>query len=94
MENIVKIKLRNLSQVKFSAEDVLSEDTQRKLRYFYLRRAVTLGNLYKNKVKIHFKTLGGQVNRVDATIWSVGDQFVSLSAGNHIPIKSIESIEF
>jgi len=55
---------------------------------------MALGNLYKRRVNVHFRTMDGYLKRVEATVWSVGEEFISFRAGISLPIKAIEKIEF
>lgn len=88
------LHLDHLSEVKFIKTDVIQESNARKIRRSNLQKAGVLGNLYKRKVKIKFKTLEGKVNDVVATVWAVGEEFVSFRGGKHLPIKSIVEVEF
>lgn len=88
------INLNALSNVVFCNDDVLSDNNKKKIRTSYLRRAMILGNLYKRRVKLFFKTVNGQIKSIEATVWAVGDEYVSLRAGKAIPVKSILSVEF
>lgn len=89
-----KINIYKVKEFIFSKEDVLKDAKRIVLRKFHLRRALLLGNLYKRKVTLVFKTLEGQMEKVETTVWAVGDRFVSLKAGITIPIKSIISVEY
>ena len=48
----------------------------------------------KRKVKVYFRTMDGIVKRVDATVWAVGEEFVSFKSGISLPVKSVEQVEF
>ena len=53
-----------------------------------LDEALKLGNAFQTKVAIVFQSDQG-IKRVDTTVWSKGDQFVSLKGGMWIPIHHI-----
>lgn len=89
-----RIKLKEIEKVKFRDEEVLIDVKQQIARKLNLKKAMQLGNLYKRKVKLYFRTLEGTINSVKATVWSVGDEFVAFKGGVHVPIKSITEIEF
>lgn len=57
-----------------------------------LEEAMKLGNSFQTKVAIVFQCDQG-VKRVDTTVWSKGDQFVTLKGGLWIPISHIIRIE-
>ena len=78
----------------FAESEVLTSESEIKKRREKLKRATMLGNAYKSKVKIFFKTKDQHVKKVETTTWAVGDEFISLKAGTSIPIHSILDIEF
>lgn len=83
-----------VKQLLFGVEDVIKDRDRKSIRRYKLYRALMLGNLYKRKVKIHMQTAEGILRRIDTTIWSVGEEFVSLKDGVHVPIKSIIDVDF
>ena len=93
MENTT-LHLDLLSEINFMKNDVINEPDARKIRRSHLQKAGVLGNVYKRKVKIKFKTFEGKFNDVVATVWAVGEDFVSFRGGKHLPIKSIVEVEF
>lgn len=84
----------HISGLEFIKNDVLCSPQQQALRKYQLRRAMLLGNLYQTKVGIKFRDFQNQLFRVDTTIWSVGEAYISLKGGRTIPIRAIEEIEF
>jgi len=87
------IQKEDISRVKFSKLDTISNPKKRALRHHYLQRASQLGNLLKTKVKIHFKDDLNKSMIVDTTIWAVTSKFVVLKQGITIPISSIVYVE-
>lgn len=83
-----------VKQLLFGVEDVLKDRDRKSIRRYKLNRALMLGNLYKRKVKIKMQTAEGILKKIDTTIWSVGEEFVSLKDGIHVPIKSIVDVDF
>lgn len=83
-----------LSQLSFMKDDVLGDSLSKQVRQFNLKRAQTLGNGYRQKVKIVFITENQEVQKVETTVWSVGNYHVSLKDGIRIPINAITEIEF
>jgi hypothetical protein len=86
------IEKENISGLHFSKGEVLTNKTAIDARRFYLDEACRLGNEFKGKVKIVFKSDEG-IYEVHTTIWNVGDDIVSLKAGVYIPVPCIISIE-
>ena len=85
----------HLGSFKFPKMDVLQEDFHKKLRSFTLRKAESLGNLYKSKVKIWFRTDDHQDEKVvDTTIWAYTGDYIALKGGRHLPVKAITRVEF
>jgi hypothetical protein len=75
----------------FFENDVLDKQIEKIHRSQLLHMAMILGNCFKNKVTIVFKSLEG-INKVSATIWASTDESVVLKGGTTIPIKSIMDV--
>lgn len=88
---IPKESLQNFS---FFKEDVLMTEELKKIRAFNLDRAVRLGNAYKGKVKIFFKTMDSITRAVETTVWASADGHVTLKGGIFLPIRAIENVSF
>lgn len=93
-KSIQMVEKEQISKFNFSTNDVLQSDLEKRKRMEKLMKATTLGNAFKTKVKILFQTFEGEIMKVETTAWAVGDRFVSLKAGTHIPISSIVDVEF
>lgn len=91
---MIEIQLKGIKKLMFSKQDVVMDDKSKSLRKYNLKRAMALGNLYKRKVKIYFRTVDGYAKRVEATVWAVGEDFISFKSGISLPIKSVEEVEF
>lgn len=94
MKNILKIPKEQLRQVNFHKLEVLYEKPQRQWRLHNLRRALVLGNIEHNHANIIFKTEDGSLHQVEATIWAVTDDYISLKGGSNIPVRAIVDIEY
>jgi hypothetical protein len=82
-----------LNQVTFQKADVLQNDpTRSRLRNFYLNKAQSMGNLYKHKVKLYFKTAANELLAVETTIWSADEEYITVKGGS-IPTKAVFAIE-
>lgn len=88
------IQKEQLGQYRFSATEVLRGDWEKVYRLFSLRRAERLGNNFKGKVKITFRTFTNEIKTIDTTVWSATDEFVSVKGGMSIPVRAIMSVEF
>jgi|APFEC2959095171_1045051.scaffolds.fasta_scaffold00165_1 hypothetical protein len=88
------IEKEHISRLTFVKHDVLPDSLSRQVRQFNLKRAQTLGNGYKRKVKIRFYTENHEAKLVETTVWAVGSAYVSLKGGINIPINAISEIEF
>lgn len=88
------IAKEKLSEVQFTHEDVLTDPAKIRLRNIYLQKAEKLGNIYKEKVKMIFKTRNGLLLGVETTIWAANEEYITIKGGINIPTKSILDIEF
>jgi hypothetical protein len=89
-----ELNLEDLPRISFTNNEVHEDEFRRLIRKVNLRKAMKLGNLYKRKVIIYFKTLEGILKKIEVSVWAVGEEFVSLKAGRTIPIHSIDHVEF
>lgn len=88
------IAKEEVPSLRFSATEVLAEEAKRILRSSKLRKALALGNLFKNKVRMIFVTEDGDEKQVETTIWAVTENYVSLKGGAIIPTQAIKDVEF
>lgn len=88
----LSIEKENISGLKFPANDVLTSTDEIKIRYSNLERALKLGNLEHNKIKIVFEDADG-LKQVETTVWGVTDKRVILKHGVLIPIHRIHEIK-
>ena len=88
------IPKEQLAVYSFSSTEVLRGDWEKVYRLYSLRRAERLGNNFKGKVRITFRTFSNEVKSVDATVWSASDDYVSVKGGMSIPVRAILSVEF
>ena len=85
---IEKEDVRNL---KFPEADVLTSKDEKKVRNADLQRAMKLGNIEHNKIKIVFED-NESIKHVETTVWGVTDTRVILKQGILIPIHRIHEI--
>ena len=79
---------------RFNHNEVLETTEAQKKRLWNLNRASVLGNGYRGKVEITFRTAEGELKRVDTTVWAVDDKYLTLKCGCFIPVSSIVGVEF
>lgn len=89
--NTTIVQKEMISGFKFPAAEVLSSKDQIKIRLAELERALKLGNLEHNKIKIIFEDAEG-LKQVETTVWGVTDSLVILKQGIMIPIRRIYEI--
>jgi len=92
MKTIERINKEEIKDLKFTLSDVLEAPEAKKMRASDLQRALVLGNLLQTKVNIVFKDKTQKFYEVNTTVWSVGDHFVTLKGGVHVPINAIQEI--
>lgn len=88
----ISIEKENIRGLKFPDNDVLSSTDEIKIRNADLERAMKLGNLEHNKIKIVFEDSEG-MKQVETTVWGVTDKRVILKQGILIPIHRIHEIK-
>lgn len=87
------IEKENIGTLHFGPMEVLQDNHEITKRSRRLKRAEKLGNCYKSKSKIAFRSLEG-LFRVETTVWATTEKFVSLKGGVLIPIHCIKGVEF
>lgn len=89
--NPISVEKENISGLKFPDADVLNSAEEIKNRLTNLERALKLGNLEHNKIKIVFEDSEG-IKLVNTTVWGVTDKRVILKQGVVIPIHRIHDV--
>jgi uncharacterized protein (UPF0248 family) len=84
----LSVEKESISGLKFPDTDVLTTEAEIKNRESELERALKLGNLEHNKIKITFEN-SECVKQVNTTVWGVTDKRVILKQGVVIPIHRI-----
>ena len=80
-----------VKDLRFPQEEILTAAEDLAKRKSDLSRALTLGNVHHNKVRIIFCDSHGQ-KMVETTIWAVTELRVILKSGMVIPINRIQEI--
>ncbi|MES2587882.1 MAG: hypothetical protein V4622_02810 [Bacteroidota bacterium] len=86
------IEKEKIASLHFPHEDILKSESAQKERKSTIERAITLGNLEHQKVKIYFSDDAGK-KRVDTTIWAVTDSAIVLKQNVILPINRIHKLE-
>lgn len=84
----------DLKNVQFSNDEVWYDEAKRQERYQKLKKALVLGNVYKNHVRLLMINNAQQHIQTKATIWAVTEKYVTLKGGVIIPIGSIMDVKF
>lgn len=87
----IKVEKESISNLKFPESEVLASTDAIKIRTSSLERAMKLGNLEHNKIKIIFEDSEG-LKQVETTVWGVTDKRVILKQGVVIPINRIHEV--
>ncbi len=88
----VLIEKENISTLHFPVDDILKKESEIIERKISVERAISLGNLEHQKVKIFFADDQGK-KRVDTTIWAVTDTAIVLKQNVVVPINRIYKLE-
>ena len=86
------IEKEDIRGLKFPENEVLLTKDEMKIRNADIERAMKLGNLEHNKIKIIFEDSEG-LKQVETTVWGVTDKRVILKQGILIPIHRIHEIK-
>ena len=91
-ERTILIDKEKINTIIFPSYDVLDRIDEIESREKELKKAMTLGNIYKQKVKIVFRDINSQ-KTTETTIWNADSGHVTLKGGVILPLKSIIRIE-
>ncbi|WP_233194491.1 MULTISPECIES: hypothetical protein [Aquimarina] len=89
--NVQVVQKEQIKFLKFPKNDVLDKRKDQIDRFLELQRALSLGNLEHQKVKIVFVDDTG-LKKVETTIWGITDKEVILKQSTIIPLERIISI--
>ena len=87
------IEKEKVTGLTFPVNDVIADETERKLRSIKIHRATSLGNIESIKVYILFEDEAG-LKRVFTTIWAQTHEKIVLKKGIFIPVNRILDIRF
>lgn len=86
------IQKEEIENLIFPNQSIERTEEQSKELNRKLQDAMTLGNLHQSKIKIIFEDSEG-LKQVETTVWTAGDNFISLKAGVTIPLRRIVNVE-
>ncbi len=89
--SIQNVDKEQIKYLKFPKKEVLAKRNDQINRNLDLKRALSLGNLERQKVKIVFVDQEGY-KRVETTVWGVTDASVILKRSTLIPLQRIISV--
>ncbi|MGL4599143.1 MAG: hypothetical protein ACRCYO_16605 [Bacteroidia bacterium] len=87
----VTIEKEQVRDLRFPKEEVLENAEDMRRRRAELDRALVLGNMDHNKVRIIFQD-DTDTKLVETTIWAVTEERVILKSGMVIPIRRIQEV--
>ncbi|MBP6459243.1 MAG: hypothetical protein KA264_04010 [Crocinitomicaceae bacterium] len=91
-QDIQLIEKEEVVALHFPKEEILQNEDELSMRKLSIDRAIALGNLEHQKVKIYFSDDKG-LKLVDTTIWAVTDEAIVLKQNTVVPINRIHKLE-
>ena len=86
------VEKEDIPQFHFPEGEVIKSERERKALERELSRAIALGNLEHQKVKIYFEDAQGK-KIVNTTIWAITEEAILLKQNVVLPIERIHKIE-
>lgn len=91
LDSVPLVNKEIIHQLKFPADEVLTQKHEIEKRIVALHHATSLGNLDHHKVDIVFEDAEG-VKRVRTTIWAITDKRIFLKDQKSIPVHRIHTV--
>jgi hypothetical protein len=92
LEGFSVVEKEAIAGFQFPAEEILKIEADKKALESQLSRAIALGNLEHQKVRIFFEDAEGS-KFVETTIWGITDKAVLLKKNVRIPKNRIVRLE-
>ena len=92
LEGFQLVEKEDVAEFHFPEEEVLQKESEVKTLNGKLKRAIALGNLEHQKVRIYFKDDQGD-KYVETTIWGLTDNEIVLKKNVVIPIHRLKMLE-
>ncbi len=83
-----------IAQLRFADGDVLSTDAERGRRATEAARAAVLGNTYRGKLAVYFRTADEGLYRIQTCVWAVDEDYLVLQTGTALPLRAVLRLEF
>lgn len=90
-DSITIIEKELLDTLQFPPQEVLLDDNQIARREYDAKRAIRLGNLFKDKVKVIFEDAEG-MKMILTTVWGMTERFLIFKRGMIIPLHRVHEI--
>lgn len=88
---ITTIEKELLDTIHFPHEEVLSNSEEIIKRKYNSQRAMKLGNLYNDKIKIVFEDTEC-LKMIETTVWGMTDNYLIFKRGMTLPLHRIHEI--
>lgn len=88
---ITTIEKELIDALHFPQEEVLLDEKRIEQRKYDAQRAMKLGNLYNDKVKIVFEDTEN-MKMVETTLWGMTDRYLIFKRGMMLPLHRIHEI--
>lgn len=88
----IYVRKEKIEALRFRPEEVLQSADARRHRFETLQKALSLGNVYRQKVIICFMA-DTTVHHTLGTVWYADEQHVSLKGGATLPVNRILKVE-
>jgi len=92
LDNIQLVEKETVGDLVFPLDEILTSNSEILNRKLSIDRAISLGNLERQKVKIIFSDTIG-IKKVNTTIWAVTDKAILLKQNTVVPIHRIHKLE-
>ena len=90
-DSIITIEKEMLDKIHYPDQEVLLEPEQITKRESNAKKAIKLGNLFKDKVKVVFEDTEG-IKLVQTTIWGMTERYLIFKRGMVMPLNRIHEI--
>jgi len=90
-DSVTTVAKESLDAIHFPDQEVLLHDEQITQREYNAKRAIRLGNLFKDKVKVIFED-ADSMKMVETTIWGMTERYLIFKRGMIIPLHRIHEI--
>ncbi len=90
-ETIITIEKEALDTIHFPPQEVLVDMKQIEQREYEAKRAMKLGNLFNDKVKILFEDAEG-IKMLETSVWGMTDNYLIFKRGTMLPLNRIHEI--